>query len=100
MYPVTDAIVILLETPFQRWTKGSQNDLLKAGKPVPILTFLVPDKIKNRAFCRSFNPNLYQQHSWLCGSHYLQKLFCWPCLLLGKNKSVWNTVGYCDFKNV
>jgi len=100
MNPVTDVVVMLLETPFLRWKSDSKNDLLKLGKPIPVLSMLVPDKKQSKVFCRSFNPSLYQQHSWLCGSHYLQKLFCWPCLLLSETKSVWNTVGYCDLKNV
>ncbi|XP_025420925.1 zinc finger MYM-type protein 1-like [Sipha flava] len=99
-YPVTDVVVMLLETPFRRWNSDNKNDLLKVGKPIPILSALAPDKKLSKVFCRSFNPNLYQQHSWLCGSHYIQKLFCWPCLLLGKMKSVWNTVGYYDLKNL
>ncbi|XP_025198313.1 zinc finger MYM-type protein 1-like, partial [Melanaphis sacchari] len=99
-YPVTDVVVMLLETPFRRWTSDSKNDLLKVGKPIPILSALATDKKLSKVFCRAFNPNLYQQHSWLCGSHYIQKLFCWPCLLLGKMKSVWNTVGYYDLKNL
>ncbi|KAL4107233.1 hypothetical protein QTP88_017616 [Uroleucon formosanum] len=95
-----DVVVMLLETPFRRWNSDSKNDLLKMGKPIPILSALAPDKKLSKVFCRSFNPNLYQQHSWLCGSHYIQKLFCWPCLLLGKMKSVWNTVEYYDLKNL
>ncbi|KAL4141558.1 hypothetical protein QTP88_004182 [Uroleucon formosanum] len=97
---VTDVVVMLLETPFRRWNSDSKNDLLKMGKPIPILSALAPDKKLSNVFCRSFNPNLYQQHFWLCGSHYIQKLFCWPCLLLGKMKPVWNTVGYYDLKNL
>ncbi|KAL4131214.1 hypothetical protein QTP88_008555 [Uroleucon formosanum] len=97
---VTDMVVMLLETPFRRWHSDNKNDLLKVGKPIPILSALAPDKKLSKVFCRSFNPNLYQQHSWLCGSHYIQKLFCWPCLLLGKMKSVWNTVGYYNLKNL
>ncbi|KAE9522975.1 hypothetical protein AGLY_016606 [Aphis glycines] len=100
MNPVTDAVVMLLKTPFRRWNSDSKNDLLKAGNPIPMLSALALDKKLSKVFCRSFNPKLYQQHSWLCGSHYIQKLFCWPCLLLGKTKSVWNTVGYYDLKNV
>ena len=42
MNPVTDVVVMLLETPFRRWTLSSQNDLLKVGKPIPIVSILVP----------------------------------------------------------
>ncbi|XP_060845584.1 zinc finger MYM-type protein 1-like [Rhopalosiphum padi] len=100
MNPVTDEVVILLETPFRRWKSNNKNDLIKVGMPMPALSVLTPDKKLSKVFCRSFNLNFYKQHSWLCGSHYLQKLFCWPCLLLGKIQSVWNTIGYCDLKKL
>lgn len=58
------------------------------------------NKISSKVFSRSFNSNVYNKHSWLCGSYYLQKLFCWPCLLLGQTKSVWVTEGYNDLKNL
>ncbi|KAL4085226.1 hypothetical protein QTP88_027085 [Uroleucon formosanum] len=60
---VTDMVVMLLETPFRRWHSDNKNDLLKVGKPIPILSALAPDKKLSKVFCRSFNPNLYQQHS-------------------------------------
>ncbi|KAL4153064.1 hypothetical protein QTP88_000897 [Uroleucon formosanum] len=41
---VTDVVVMLLETPFRRWNSDSKNDLLKMGKPIPILSALAPDK--------------------------------------------------------
>jgi len=50
MNPVTDVVVMLLETPFQRWKSGSKNDLLKVGRPIPILSILTPDKNKVRCF--------------------------------------------------
>jgi hypothetical protein len=49
---------------------------------------------------RSFNVTWYKQHSWLSGSYYLEKLFCWPCIIFRHIKSVWSTEGHCDFKNL
>ncbi|KAL4085456.1 hypothetical protein QTP88_027314 [Uroleucon formosanum] len=92
---LTDVVIMLLETPFRRWNSDSKNDLLKMGKPIPILSALAPDKKLNEVFCRSFNPNLYQQHSWLCWVSLNTKI-----VLLGKIKSVWNTVGYYDLKKL
>ncbi|KAL4143908.1 hypothetical protein QTP88_006162 [Uroleucon formosanum] len=37
-------VVMLLETPFRRWHSDNKNDLLKVGKPIPILSALAPDK--------------------------------------------------------
>lgn len=53
MNPVRDAVVMLLETPFRHWMSYNKNDLLKTGKPVPILMVLSPDKKLNLIFSRS-----------------------------------------------
>ncbi|KAL4149969.1 hypothetical protein QTP88_003820 [Uroleucon formosanum] len=71
---MTDMVVMLLETSFRRWHSDNKNDLLKVGKPIPILSALAPDKKLSKVFCRSFNPNLYQQHSWLCGKSLYTKI--------------------------
>jgi len=65
MYPVTDVVVMLLETPFLRWNSNRKNDLLKVGKSIPVLLALAPDKKLSKVFCMAFNSNLYQQHSGL-----------------------------------
>jgi len=100
MNPVYDPIVILLEHPYRRWRIVDKNDLLRQGKPTPSLTYLSADKNGSKVFCRSFNSNVYTKHPWVCGSFYLQKLFCWPCTLLSQPNSVWITLGYADFKNL
>lgn len=100
MNPLYDPVVLLLETPYRRWNIVNKNDLLRQGKLTPHLTCLFTDKIRSKVFSRSFNSNVYSKHSWLCGSHYLQKLFCWPCLLFSQTKSVWVTEGYNDLKNL
>ena len=53
-------------------------------------------------FIRTFNSEMYSKTVWLCGSETLCKLFCWPCLLLGKDKSPWNSKdrGYSDLNNL
>jgi len=100
MDPINDPVVILLETPFRRWNNIHKNDLIRKGKPTPFLSCQSLDKKGGKVFSRLFNPAWYDLHSWLCGSYYKQALFCWPCILLGQSKSVWSTVGYCDFKNL
>ncbi|CAI6354647.1 unnamed protein product [Macrosiphum euphorbiae] len=49
---------------------------------------------------RSFKESWYDSHKWLCGSFYEQRLYCWPCVLLGKVKNVWSSDGYFDLKNL
>lgn len=100
MNPLNDPIVQLLETPFRRWSNNNKNELVRLGKPTPMLSCLSKDKKGGKEFSRVFNSNWYKIHIWLCGSHYNQALYCWPCLLLSRTVSVWTTKGYSDFKNL
>lgn len=100
MNPIYDNIVLVQERPFRRWSNDDKKDLLQLGRSTPSLTCLSADKKGSKMFCRSFNSNLYTKHAWLCGSFYLQKLFCWPCILLSQTSSVWSTLSYSDFKNL
>jgi len=100
MNPIYDPIICLLGTPFSQCNARDKTDILKQSKPTPSLSCLTTDKKGGKAFSRSFSVAWYKQHSWLCGSYYLEKLFCWPCLILGHTKSVWSTEGYYDFKNL
>lgn len=100
MNPVKDSVDMLLQMPFRRWSNRDKDELQMKGKPTPILSVFTTDNRQGKIFCRTFNISSYQQHSWLCGSYIMQKLFCWSCLLIGHTNSVWNTTGYCDFKNL
>ena len=46
---------------------------------------------QNGGFTKKFNPDLYKNTNWLCGSIVTNKLCCWPCLLLSKEKSIWSS---------
>lgn len=103
MNPISDPIVQLLETPFRRWKRSGKMELLKQGKPTPELSSLqmkLLSKNRDQQRNRYFNSHWYKTSTWLCGSHYKQALFCWPCLLLNRKKTVWNTTGYCDLNNL
>lgn len=52
MNPMTDIVVMLLETPFRRWKFHSKNNLLKVGRLIPILSDLAPDKNLSKVFWR------------------------------------------------
>lgn len=100
MNPVSDTILLLFETPFHSRNLSARNDLLTFGRPTPTISVSSKDKKNNKIFCRSFNSIFYEKFPWLCGSHYTQKLFCWPCVLLGIPNTPWNKVGSNDFKNL
>lgn len=91
-----DIIVSLLNNPFSKRDDGEKDEIIKSGRPKPVLNLLKIYKDHGR----SFQPVWYQQHKWLCGSENKTKLFCWPCLLMStKRRSPWVADGFDDLKN-
>lgn len=99
MNPMNDVICNLLETPFSRWKDDDRRDVLSCGTPVPVLNIMKScgDKI---TFNRKFKTTWNTDYKWLCGSAYLQKLFCWQCLLISVKKTPWNSSGFDDLNNI
>ncbi|KAJ8980089.1 hypothetical protein NQ317_017106 [Molorchus minor] len=100
MNPLHDPICVLLETPFSRWNEDDKKDFLSCEKPMPLLNVNKTTKIKDKVYNRNFKLSWYLDFEWLCGSCYLNKLFCMPCLIIGVKSSVWNNSGFNDFGNV
>lgn len=76
--------------------------IVKSGRPCPSLKNLTTIvKERNMSYTRHFKTSNYDCHNWLCGSHSLQKLFCWPCLLFSKYKSnVWVSNGFSNLSGL
>lgn len=98
--PIHDIICSLLETPFSRLNENDGREIIITNRPTPSLNVLKSDKKHGQTFSRSFKTQWYDTHTWLCGSHFKQSLFCWPCVLLSKcRNNVWVSQGYSDLKN-
>lgn len=95
----SDIVVDLFEKPFQTRTFHEKLEIIKHGRPMPVLSNL---KTAGKKYVRTFNNDLYKKTIWLCGSESLCKLFCWPCILFVKDKSCWNSKlnGYSDLNNL
>ncbi|XP_031334860.1 zinc finger MYM-type protein 1-like [Photinus pyralis] len=91
-------VICLLETPFSRRSDINKQQIITDGRPTPLLTVLQEESRTKKT--RTFQLSWYNSHKWLCGSIFKQRLFCWPCLLLGTTKNVWSNDGYIDFKNI
>lgn len=91
-----DLVYSLTKEPFQQRVFAEQLQLVLNGKPQPDLTSLkVEHKEKSRSYTRHFNSNTnYEKYIWLTGSKYLNKLFCWPCLLFSTDRSCWTATGF------
>lgn len=101
MNPLNDLVCNLLETPFSRWCAEDKQDILKYRRTTSHINITMK-KVKSggRSYNIQFQDSWYADCNWLCGSHYNEKLYCWPCLLLGNKKPAWNSTGFCDFRNV
>jgi hypothetical protein len=102
MEPSVDLVSALLETPFSRWKYEDKKDLLvNCATPQPILSFqkLTGLPLPGKQHKRNFRASWYSDYKWLCGSKYSNCLYCWPCLLVGTKKGIWNSTGFSDMAN-
>ena len=69
------------------------------GRLMPMLNIVQTVKCKSRQFTRTFKPDIYDKHSWLCGCDDKNALYCFPCLLFGGN-SMWTKYGVSDLNHL
>ena len=69
--------------------------IIEIGRPTPKLKLTQVQK----KITRYFNAKFYKNFEWLCGCVHENKMYCWPCLIFGKEKNIWNTNGYSDLNN-
>lgn len=103
MEPSVDLVHVLLETPFSRWREEDKKDLLaNCVAPQPLLKYHKIHKItgsSGKQHTRNFQSSWFSSYKWLCGSQHTQRLFCWPCLLVGTKKGIWNHSGFENMSN-
>ncbi|KAK7939652.1 hypothetical protein WMY93_002978 [Mugilogobius chulae] len=94
----------LLENPFVKKVFSEKLIILDKGRPTPPLTKLVQEDSKvppsSGGYRRHFQTVTYDKNPWLTGCPYLNRLFCWPCLLFCGEQVVWNTKGYSELGNL
>ncbi|CAH1962682.1 unnamed protein product [Acanthoscelides obtectus] len=100
MFPVYDTVCVMLEKSFSQWSNDDKKDFLNSEKPSPILNVNKTAKVKDKVYSRNFKKSWYSEFAWLCGSYYLNKLFCVPCLIVSVKATVWSKYGFNDFGNV
>jgi hypothetical protein len=88
----------LLERPFSSRSFEEKKELISTGRPIPNLPNLVQNCGK---FTRHFQSNIYQKCEWLAGSETLNAVFCWNCLLFGKDRHTsWTKGGFKHLGNL
>lgn len=86
----TDSVCVILAKPFSQWYDDDKKDFLNNGRYMPELNVTKTAKVKDKSYVRHFQTFWYSDYECLCGSYYLNKLFCFPCLVIGVKTSVWN----------
>lgn len=88
-------IVQLLNHPFRFHSDQEKFNIIQSERPCPEIPKLVVTHIeKEKEYIRYFNTSQYQKTPWIAGSRKLNKLFCWPCVLLSNEETVWSKSGY------
>lgn len=98
----TNIIEQLLSKPFSTHEFNKKLDIITTGRPKPELknlTSIKKCKQGKQDYMRHFLLSNYEKIEWLTGCSKLNKLFCWPCLLFGMEKNVWNKSGFSDLNH-
>ncbi|XP_067436490.1 zinc finger MYM-type protein 1-like isoform X2 [Thunnus thynnus] len=92
----------LLSHPFHSLDYAVKMRIKTAGRPTPQITMIKnarPGQQKDSKLTKVW----YERYSWLTGSPTTNRLYCWPCLLMGNPKAhfnTWSAQGFCDVKNL
>lgn len=89
----------LLEKSFSCRSAEEKTEIKRLGRPTPNLNIKQTVSSKNRSFNRTFNKDIYQKYSWICGCDVKNALFCFPCLLFGGEES-WTKTGMSDLNHL
>lgn len=88
----------LISKPFCGRSLIDKAEIKRLGRPTPNLKIEQTVSSKKRTFTRTFNTELYNKHTWLCGCEIRNALFCFPCLLFGGEDS-WTKIGFTDLNH-
>lgn len=92
-----DIVYSLTKERFQQRTFAEKFQLILNGKPQPDLANLKAQHTeRSKTYVRHFKSYTnYEKYIWLTGSKYLNKLFCWPCLLFSTDHNTcWTSTGF------
>ena len=67
----------LLKKSFAMHNFVEKQHIIDTERPTPIMDVTV----KNKSCTRHFTDKLYKTNNWVAGCKFLNKYFCWPCLL-------------------
>ncbi|KAL2083806.1 hypothetical protein ACEWY4_021579 [Coilia grayii] len=89
-----DIVHVLLNSPFHSLDYAEKVRVKSAGRPLPKIAIKKPNgKVS------AVNATWYERYKWLTASSTTNRLYCWPCLLMGKSQT-WSVEGFADIKNL
>ncbi|CAH1106263.1 unnamed protein product [Psylliodes chrysocephalus] len=93
-----NSVESLISNPFCGRSLIDKAEIKRLGRTTPNLKIEQSVSSKKRTFTRTFNPELYNKHTWLCGCEIKNALYCFPCLLFGGEDS-WTKIGFTDLNH-
>jgi hypothetical protein len=75
-------------------------EIKRLGRPMPELNIHTVEEGRTRNYSRKFNKEIYKKFDWMCGCEIRNKLFCFVCLVMGREKSAWTQEGVSDLKHL
>lgn len=91
----TNCIAKIKTFPFRQRNFQEKLSIINIGRPTPNLNLMQ----KQQKTCRYFNMKFYDNFKWLAGCKHENRMYCWPCFLFSKEKTVWSDTGYVDLNN-
>ena len=70
------------------------------GRPTPEIKIECEAQANGKKYKRSFNCDIYKQYSWLCGCETTNRLYCFPCILLGGGRGKLANEGFSNLNNI
>lgn len=90
-----DVVNNFFAKPFHGLSYNDKMTIKAAGRPTPKIVITKPN-----GKCSTVNATWFARYTWLTGSVTTNRLYCWPCLLMGNAKSqTWSVHGFNDLKN-
>ena len=89
-----DIVHVLLNKPFSTFSYREKVSMKTTGRPLPKIQVTKPS-----GKTAAVNANWYAKYSWLTGTITNNRLYCWPCLFMGKSHT-WSVNGFADIKNL
>ena len=94
-----NSVGTLQSKPFSTLSIEERLTIKILGRTMPTVKIVQSVKCKSRSFNRTFKPDIYDKHRWLCGCDDKNAFFCFPCLRFD-GEDLWTKNGKIDLNHL